>query len=280
MRDISERHPKQSRVLRVCLCLLLPLFLMACKEPLYSSLDEIQVNEMLAVLEGAGIQSDRTRDKDGNYALNVEKDDIAAAVIVLRREGYPKRRFATLGDVFPNEGIVGTPFEERARFMFALNEELSHTISEIDGVRSARVQVMIPAPERFGDVIRPASAAVALHYERAFEPSRLVPTIKTLVEHSVPDLEYENVTVALFQAGGAQMVQPPLFSAAPAGATADASEKPGVAFASLVPSLNRLATLWKSSSAIILACLGLILCLICIAVVLFQHRPRGGFDAR
>ena len=180
------------------LLLCVTLALMGCKEVLYSTLTENEANEMVAILDASGITAKRERDKDGNYALNVEGEVVADAVTILRNAGYPRQRFKSLGDVFANEGLVGTPFEERARFMFALNEELSRTISEIDGIRSARVQVMIPAPDKYASVASPATASVALLFEPGYDLSPLVPNIKSLVAHAVPDLDYDDVAVAMF----------------------------------------------------------------------------------
>lgn len=180
----------------VLLCVTLAL--MGCKEVLYSTLTENEANEMVAILDASGITAKRERDTDGNYALKVEGEMVADAVTILRNAGYPRQRFRSLGDVFANEGLVGTPFEERARFMFAMNEELSRTISEIDGIRSARVQVMIPAPDKYASVATPATASVALLFEPGYDLSPLVPNIKSLVAHSVPDLDYDDVSVAMF----------------------------------------------------------------------------------
>jgi type III secretion protein J len=172
--------------------------MMGCKEVLYSTLTENEANEMVAILDSGGITAKRERDTDGNYALTVDGAMVPDAVTILRNAGYPRQRFKSLGDVFANEGLVGTPFEERARFMFALNEELSRTISEIGGIRSARVQVMIPAPDKYASATVPATASVALLFEPGYDLSPLVPNIKSLVAHAVPNLSYDDVSVAMF----------------------------------------------------------------------------------
>ncbi len=194
-----------SQAVRMAALLALTLLVSGCKEPLYSNLDENQANEMIAILQAAHIAAGREGDGDGQYVVKVLPDDVGIAVTLLRARGYPRRTFTTLGDVFPDEGIVGTPFEERARFMYALNEELAHTISDIAGVRQARVQVIIPPSPRFGEQTALSTAAVAVYYEAGVELTPLVPTIKSLVAHSVPNLRYDDVEVALLMAGGTQM---------------------------------------------------------------------------
>jgi type III secretion protein J len=196
--SIMARTKSATRRLIGPVILCFALALMGCKEVLYSTLTENEANEMVAILDASGIVAKRESDKDGNYALKVDGEMVADAVTILRSAGYPRQRFKSLGDVFANEGLVGTPFEERARFMFALNEELSRTISEIAGIRLARVQVMIPAPDKYATVVPTATASVALLFEPGYDLSPLVPNIKSLVAHSVPDLDYDDVSVAMF----------------------------------------------------------------------------------
>lgn len=174
------------------------LALAGCKEVLYSDLSEIEANEMVAVLDAGGISAGRQRSKDGTYDIMVDGALVASSVMLLQSAGYPKQRFQTLGEVFVGDGLVGSAFNERARFMHALNEELSRTIGEIDGVRSARVQVMIPAVDKYDPTPKTATASVAVMHDERRDLSMLVPTIKTLVAHSVPDLAYDDVAVALF----------------------------------------------------------------------------------
>ncbi len=191
------------------------LFVVAgCKEVLYSDLSEREANEMVAVLDAGGISAGRERSKDGIYNITVDEALVASAVKLLQAAGYPKQKFQSLGDVFSGDELVGSPFNERARFMHALNEELSRTIGEIVGVRSARVQVMIPSQDKYDPAPKTATASVAVMYDERRDLSSVVPVIKTLVAHSVPNLPYDNVAVALFpltvpnQATGGTVDQP------------------------------------------------------------------------
>lgn len=174
------------------------LALAGCKEVLYSDLSENEANEMVAILDAGDIQAKRQRSKDGIYDITVDSAMIASAVTLLQAAGYPKKRYQSLGDVFAGDELVGSPFNERARFMHAMNEELSRTIGEIDGVRSARVQVMIPAQDKYDPTPKTATASIAVMYDERRDLTALVPIIKTLVAHSVSDLAYDNVAVALF----------------------------------------------------------------------------------
>ncbi len=191
--------PRFLKALSMC------VLLIGCKETLYSNLNEREANEMLAVLASVGIESSRARDKNDNYDLLVDTVDIATSVTVLKNSGYPKEQFETLGDVFSASGIVGTPFEQHARFIHAMNQELASAITTISGVRTARVLINAPTQGRYDRSMPAAGASVTIHHEVDFEPSHATALIKQIVSSSVSNLEYDDVAVAFFAAGGPQI---------------------------------------------------------------------------
>jgi len=248
---------------------LLPLIfvlLAGCKETLYSNLQEVDANEMVSVLEASGISASRSRDKKGIYEVLVDADQVAVAVSILRNEGLPRESFKNIGDIFSTDGVVTTPFAEKARFIYALNEELSATISAIKGVKGARVFITMSSPEsRFSREIIPSRASVTIQYEKGFVKNLFVPSIKTLVSHSVPNLEYDGVVVVLFPAGGSvatQAIQPQFPNAANASGLVSGS---ALSFLPVPESSARLG-------ALILALAGALLLL---ALVRYLRRSQG-----
>jgi type III secretion protein J len=101
--------------------------------------------------------------------------------------------------------MVSSPVEQRARFTYAISEELSRTLSQLDGVVSARVHIVVPT-ERPNEPEGPASAAIFIKYRDNFDLSGYVPQIKQLVAHSVEGLRYDSVSVVLFPAQAASSV--------------------------------------------------------------------------
>ena len=97
--------------------LALVLALGGCKVELYTGISQKEGNEMLALLRSEGVSADKQADKDGTVRLLVEESDIAEAVEVLKRKGYPRENFSTLKDVFPKDGLISSPIEERARLV-------------------------------------------------------------------------------------------------------------------------------------------------------------------
>ncbi|WP_086650610.1 type III secretion system inner membrane ring lipoprotein SctJ [Acetobacter cibinongensis] len=177
---------------------LLPLLLLcACKTELMTGLAEDDANSMLALLLQRGVSADKVQQKDGSDTLRVEQKQFAQAVSLLHEAGYPRQSFKTMGDVFQASGLVSSPQQERARFLWALGQELSRTISDIDGVLTARVQVVLPNNDLLNREPTPSSASVFVRYKEQSPAQHLVPQIKQLVADSVEGLSYDRVSVVL-----------------------------------------------------------------------------------
>jgi type III secretion protein J len=179
----------------------LGLLLSACQEDLYSGLSQRAANEMVAVLAENDIKASRIQVDATNYKLRVSGDDLARSVRVLQATGYPKDAYRSVGEIFPGDGIIVTPYEQRARMSFALGQELSKTISEIDGVVSARVHVMLPDGDArmMGKVTAP-SASVVVHQSGKLDPNEISQRVRLIVSNAVSNLSPRNVSVSVFQA--------------------------------------------------------------------------------
>lgn len=175
--------------------------LAACKTQLNAGLTEQQANDETALLLRNGIPASRDVDpKTGTLTVWVEQSRFADAVDLLQAHGLPKQHFDTIADVFKGNGLIVSPTEERARMIYALGEELSHTISDIDGVLSAHVQIVIPDNDPLQRDPSPASASVLVTYKQGSHVSDLVPQIKMLVAGGVSGLSYDKVSVILIPA--------------------------------------------------------------------------------
>ena len=148
------------RAARVLAPLALVLLAACSQQELYGQLNERQANEMVAVLRNAGLVAEKSPSRDGKaYVVSTNAHDFSRAVEVLHAGGFPRDSFDTLGQVFKKEGFVSSPTEERARFTHALSQELSHTLSNIDGVVQARVHVSVPDKNPLADKPTPATAS-------------------------------------------------------------------------------------------------------------------------
>ena len=91
------------------------------------------------------------------------------------------------------------------RYIFALGEEVAQTLSNIDGVVTARVQVVLPDPPQLGQPLKPASASVFIKHDPSVDLEFLVPQIRRLVSSSIEGLQYDAVTVVLSEANPAEV---------------------------------------------------------------------------
>ncbi|MCP8939537.1 type III secretion inner membrane ring lipoprotein SctJ [Alsobacter sp. SYSU M60028] len=175
----------------------LALALCACDADLYSSLTEGEANEIVAALSVRGIPaSKQSRGKEG-FTVAVDSKDMVRAMAVLKDTGLPRPSHDSLGKVFQKSGIMSSPFEERVRFIYALAEEVSKTLSQIDGVVSARVHIVQPEAPQLGQAPKPSSAAVFIKHQPGIDLDYAVPQIRRLVSSAIEGLDYSAVTVVL-----------------------------------------------------------------------------------
>lgn len=187
------------RIRSVLLSLFVALTVAGCRIEVYDGLTQRDANEMTALLINAGIDAQRASEKkDGSFSVMVPEADFARAVELISRSGLPKPRFASIVDVLSDERLIASPNEERARLNYAVAQELSRTVSEIDGIVSARVHLATPGDDPLARRDGKSSASVAIHHVRDFNTSGFVPRIKMLVANAVNGLEYDNVSIALF----------------------------------------------------------------------------------
>jgi type III secretion protein J len=183
------------RLHRVAVLLACCIVLMGCKSELYTNLNEREANGMIATLLERGIPASRVAQKNGQMTVIVDETRFAEAVKLLAEHGFPKDRFANMGEVFKRDGLVASPVQERAQMIYALSEELSRTVSEIDGVLSARVHVVLPENDPLRRDLVPSSASVFIRHEASLRINDLIPQVKALVSNSIAGLSYEKVSV-------------------------------------------------------------------------------------
>lgn len=178
------------------------VLLAACgsRVELLKDVTEAEANEALAVLLQAGISAGKLPGKEGVVSLDVEQSQVARAITILNAEGLPHERYAKMGDVFRKEGLISSPLEERARYLWALSQELSATVSQIDGVIKARVHVVLPERSSGGDPPMPSSAAVFIKHKAGYNLDDAIPQVKRLVSNSIPGLSADKVTVVMLAA--------------------------------------------------------------------------------
>ena len=154
---------------------------------LHSQLSEQEANEVIAELADKHIRAQKQITKSG-VSVIINADDIGRAVRTLEASGLPKTTRDTLGKTFRKEGVISTPLEERARYIYALSQELEATLSNIDGVIVARVHVVLPERIAPGEPVQPASASVFIKHDSRLDPDNIRARVRRLVAGSIPGM--------------------------------------------------------------------------------------------
>lgn len=187
----------------------LALLLSACgsKVQLLAAIPEADANEVIAVLINAGILARKVPGKEGMVGIQVDQSKVALAVDTLRVAGLPKESYVGMGQVFKKDGLISSPLEERARYLYALSQDLSATLARIDGVLFARVHLVLPERGAANSEDTPSSAAVFIKHLADSDVELLRPNVRRLVANSIPGLATDRVTV-VFVAASARPPEP------------------------------------------------------------------------
>lgn len=184
---------------RLLATFLLGLALAGCsgRVELLASVPEADANEVIAALINQGVGATKVSGKEGMVGVRVPANQSARAVDILRVLGLPRERFAGMGEVFRKDGLISSPVEERARYLYALSQDLSATLSRIDGVLFARVHLVLPERGSGGEPPMPASAAVFIKHRSEANLEALQPQVRRLVTNSIPGLSSDRVSTVL-----------------------------------------------------------------------------------
>lgn len=161
--------------------------------PLYESLDRIDGNEVITLLQSQ--QIDYRIDR-ATGALLVDSSKIHEARLTVAAAGMPVD--SSIGfELLEGEQPLGTSqFMENARFRRSLEGELARTIASISAIRAARVHLAIPRSTVFLREGRQPEASVFVEkFQGMSLADKQVRAIANLVASSVPELVLENVTV-------------------------------------------------------------------------------------
>ena len=134
-------------------------------------------------------------DKDGQTLVKTEQVEIAR--ITLASLGLPKTALSY--DTFTsNSGFMTTELEKKTYLLYQLQDRIAATLTHIEGIESAIVTLSVPEDDDYvwssSVEMSKASVTVGLSRNTVLTPKQ-VESIKFLVANSVPNLEYENVSV-------------------------------------------------------------------------------------
>jgi type III secretion system YscJ/HrcJ family lipoprotein len=153
---------------------------------------------MIATLAQYRISATRQSDPDGTWHVSVHSSQRELAAEILKTYEMPQAIHPSMSEVFPKEGFMSSPVEERARYQYGLAQELAQTIERMEGVVLARVHVAVPNREFSKDTgAKPASASVFVKYRSDMSLAGREGEIRELVTNSLGDGVPEKVSIMM-----------------------------------------------------------------------------------
>jgi len=164
---------------------------------LFTQLDDQQAGQIVEKLKEKKIPYTLSGSGsiDGGTAILVPAKDIDQTRVELASEGFPTGGVVGFEN-FENTKFGETDTDRRARYLRALQGELTRTIEGLAEVDKARVHIVQPEPSLFIDTQKVATAAIMLKLNpnKNLEPEQ-VKGVVMLVTNSVEGLKPDNVTV-------------------------------------------------------------------------------------
>ena len=175
---------------------LLAFFMMRIAgQPSYSTvmagIDPAQTGKITAALDAKGIRYDI---RNNGTALAVDSSQIGQARIALAEKGLPNSAQPGF-ELFNSQKLGASDFQQQVTYQRALEGQLASTISQIDGVGGATVQLVLPQDQLFDDKQSAAKASVLLAGSSSSLQPGAIHGIAQLVSGSVKGLDPNNVSI-------------------------------------------------------------------------------------
>lgn len=160
-------------------------------ETLYVGLSRDDVNRIGMALGEAGIAFDVSSD---GTSVQVPIGQAEKARMFLAEKGLPTSNNAGY-ELFDNMGSLGlTSFMQEITRQRALEGEIARTIQAVQGVKAARVHIVLPDKGSFRRANQKPSASVVIRTDSNFA-TESAQSIRQLVAAAIPSLEASSVTV-------------------------------------------------------------------------------------
>ena len=160
---------------------------------LYADLDLREAGQVVEQLDRARIPK---HIEAGGSRVLVPADQVARARLLLAEEGLPSG--GSIGyEIFDrSDGLTANSFQQGINQTRAMEGELSRTIRSIQGVRSARVHLVLPRREPFARDRQEAQASVVLTMAGAARLDREgVQSILNLISAAISGLRPQNIAM-------------------------------------------------------------------------------------
>lgn len=161
--------------------------------PLFTNVASQDAAAITQQLDSKGIQYSLA---DGGATINVPRADVYKARMDLSAQGLPAASSQKGWGIFDNQPINTTKFQQEVSYQRALEGELSKSITTIDGVQAAVVNLAIPQKSVFKEETDNPTASVVVSTlpGKSLQPGQ-VQSIVQLVSNGIVGMESDSVTV-------------------------------------------------------------------------------------
>lgn len=160
---------------------------------LYADMDLREAGQIADQLDRAHILY---KIESGGSRIMVATDQVARARMLLAKEGLPSG--GSIGyEIFDRaDGLTASAFQQGISQTRAMEGELARTIRSLQGVRAARVHLVLPKREPFARDRQDAQASVVITMAGAARLDREgVQSVMNLIAAAVPGLKPQNIAI-------------------------------------------------------------------------------------
>jgi flagellar M-ring protein FliF len=180
--------------LALSLITLLVLFKMATAPSYQTLATGIDPADMTKVSEALDEKAVKYEIQNGGTAIAVVAKDQAQGRMALAETGLSDKAQPGF-ELFDEQKMGTSDFQQKVNYQRALEGEIANTISNVDGVSGAKVQLVLPEDQLFAEDQQPATAAVMLSGSTSSLDPAAVRGMAQLVSSSVKGLNPDKVTI-------------------------------------------------------------------------------------
>ncbi len=159
--------------------------------PLFTDMESKDAGDVAAKLQEMKIPYEVI---NNGTAIAVAQKDVYKIRLELSRQGLPRGNKGF--EIFDESKFGTTEFQNRVKYLQALQGELTRTIEGMAEVDKARVHIVLPEDSLYKRNEKPATASIMLKLKpRANLSAEQVQGIVNLAAHSIRGLKQENITV-------------------------------------------------------------------------------------
>lgn len=200
------------RVLAISCC----LFLAACEQELLKGLDQRQANEVLAVLQQSNIPAKKQDMGKTGYTIQVDQNDFARAVELLKIHELPSKARVEISEMFPADSLATSPRAEKARLYSGIEQRLEQSLLVLPSVVKARLHISYDVD---ASTVRrqspPAHLSVLVVYRNVDDETVLINQIKRFLKNSLDSVDYDDISVVLAKSDQDTQITAPVTPKAP-----------------------------------------------------------------